>query len=155
MRKFGRKKQYREMMLRNLVTSMIIFEHVKTTQAKAKETKSLVDKIINIGKENSLASRRKLIGYLTHKNAVKKIIEDLIVRYKDRNSGYCRSYHLKPRIGDGSKMMLLELIPSTIPTKKVDNKTDKIEENLEKLQTNKSINKTAIKEKHAKANNTK
>lgn len=154
MRKFGRKKSNREMMLRNLVTSTIIFEHIMTTEAKAKETKSLVDKIINIGKENSLNSRRKLIGYLTHKNAVNKIIEDLIVRYKDRNSGYCKSYHLKPRLGDGSKMMLLELIPSKISVKESNDEAVK-DDGKAIVSKQKSSSKVTIKEKHAKTTNSK
>lgn len=112
MPKFGRKKAHREMMLRNLVTSLIIFEHLQTTQTKAKATKKLVDKVINWGKKNTLASHRRLLGYLTHQNAVKKIREDLINRYQDRTSGYTKSYYLPTRAGDGSKMMLLKLIPA-------------------------------------------
>ena len=125
MRKFGRKKQNREMMLRNLATSLIIFEHVKTTEAKAKETKTLIDTIINIGKKNTLESHRRLIGLLTHKNAVKKIKQDLITRYNDRQSGYVKSYHLAPRLGDGSKMMLLQLIAKKKSTKPNTQDTDK------------------------------
>lgn len=138
MRKFGRKKQNREMMIRNLVTSLIIFEKVKTTQAKAKEIKPILDKLINIAKKNDLASRRKLLAYLLHKNAVKKVFEDLIERFADRLSGFSTSYHLAPRVGDGSKMMLLTLLPAK--------KT--IKESKEK--DNKSNNKSAVKVEKSK-----
>lgn len=136
MRKLGRKKQNRQMLLRNLVTSLIIFEKVKTTQAKAKEVKKLTEKIISIGKSKSLEARRKLIGFLLHKNAVNKIFEDLVSRYENINSGFVKSYHLAPRIGDGSKMMLLELMGA----KKQEKKADSV-----KVDANKELNKEIAK----------
>ncbi|EKD56273.1 MAG: 50S ribosomal protein L17 [uncultured bacterium] len=149
MRKFGRKKQNREMMLRNLATSLIIFEKITTTQAKAKEIKPIIDKLITTGKLNNLASRRRLLGYLLHKNAVNKILEDLIIRYNDRSSGYTKSYHLAPRLGDGSKMMILELIPAkkniAKNSEEEKSKTNKLSD--EKSSSNKKI---ALRTKNVK-----
>lgn len=138
MRKFGRKKQNRQMMLRNLITSLIIFEKIKTTEAKAKEIKGILDEVINTAKQNNLASRRKLCGYLLHKNAVKKIFEDLIVRFNKRTSGFTKSYHLAPRVGDGSKMMILQLIPSVKSNKD------------SKVLDDKPVTPQKSKDKHAK-----
>jgi len=109
-RKFGRKKPHREMMLKNLATSVIIYENVRTTIAKAKEVKPFIDKLIDIAKSKSLEGRRVLIRTFKHENAVKKIYEILLDRYKDRVGGYCRIYRLKPRPGDGSPMAQISLI---------------------------------------------
>lgn len=144
MRKFGRKRDNRNMMIRNLLTSLIIFEKLHTTEAKAKEVKSSIDQIINTAKKNDLSARRKLHGILLHKNAVDKLFNEIITRYSDRNSGYTRSYHMNPRLGDGSKMMLLELIGSKDAT----GKTAQLNEPIKidkKIKNEKTVIKTARK----------
>lgn len=144
MRKFGRKRDNRNMMIRNLLTSLIIFEKLHTTEAKAKEVKSSIDQIINTAKKNDLSARRKLHGILLHKNAVDKLFNEIITRYTDRNSGYTRSYHMNPRLGDGSKMMLLELIGSKDAT----GKTAQLNEPIKidkKIKNEKTVIKTARK----------
>ena len=110
-RKLGRKKDHRESMLANLATSIILYENVKTTQPKAKEAIKIVERCINQAKKNNLAVRRRLLATLPDKKAVKKIFEELIVRYKDRISGYAKIYKLGTRLGDGSKMVIIRLIP--------------------------------------------
>lgn len=117
MRKLARKKQNREMMLRNLATSVIIYEKVKTTEAKAKEIKPIIDRIITIAKKNNLASHRYLLAYLLHKNAVKKLMEELIIRYKNRSSGFTRLIQLSNRVGDGSKTIYIQLLAAEKLTK--------------------------------------
>ena len=107
MRKFGRKKSNREQMLKNLVTSLILYESIKTTEAKAKEARSLTDKMINIAKPNSLNSKRRLLGYFPDKNAIKKIYEVYIERYKDITSGYTKIFKIGPRLGDGAKSVII------------------------------------------------
>ena len=87
-----------------------MYETIDTTEPKAKETKSFVEKIIARSKNADLASRRELIGTLFDKNAVKKLIEELHPRYANRASGFIKSYHLKERMGDNAKMMRLELV---------------------------------------------
>lgn len=125
-RKLGRKVKYRKMMLRNLITSIILYEKVTTSEAKAKEVKGLIDKTINLGKKNDLSSKRKLLSYLTDKNAVKKIYEVLTERYKDRNSGYTRTYKISPRLGDSASRMIIKLIDDKkISEKKPNNENEK------------------------------
>ncbi|MFH1745138.1 MAG: 50S ribosomal protein L17 [bacterium] len=109
-KKLDRKKAPREMMLKNLASSVIIYEKVKTTEAKAKAVKSLVEKIITISKKGDLTSRRKLISILPQKMAIKKVIEVIASRYKDRNGGYVRIVKLNQRIGDGAKIAQIELV---------------------------------------------
>ena len=107
---FNRNKDHREHMLRNLATSLILFEQIQTTEAKAKEVKSYVDKILSGAKSQDFNSVRSLNKVFFDKNAVKKIIEELIPRYSKRTSGFIKSYHLKNRLGDNAPMMMLELI---------------------------------------------
>lgn len=105
-----RKKQPREMMLRNLASSILIYEKVKTTAAKAKIVKPLVEKIISISKNNNLTARRKIIKILPQSMAIKKTMEVLGVRYKDRNGGYTRIIKLGKRQGDGADIVQIELV---------------------------------------------
>jgi len=105
-----RKKQPREMMLRNLASSVIIYEKVKTTEAKAKAVKSLVDKMITISKKGDLTARRRLLEILPQKLAVKKLMEVLGAKYKDRKGGYTRIVRLGARQGDGAMMVQVELV---------------------------------------------
>ena len=105
-----RKKEPRELMLRNLASSIIIYEKVKTTEAKAKAVKSLVEKMINTAKKGDLSARRSLIEVLLQENAVKKAIEVLGGRYKERAGGYTRIVKLGTRQGDGADMVQIELV---------------------------------------------
>ncbi|PIR13011.1 50S ribosomal protein L17 [Candidatus Falkowbacteria bacterium CG11_big_fil_rev_8_21_14_0_20_39_10] len=106
----GRKKKPREMMLRNLVASVLIYEKVKTTQAKAKAVKPLVEKMITVSKKGDLTARRKLIETLPQKLAVKKAMEVLGKRYQDRKGGYTRIVKLGVRQGDGAEIAQIELV---------------------------------------------
>ncbi len=105
-----RKKEPRELMLRNLASSILIYEKVKTTEAKAKAVKPLVEKMITIAKKGDLTARRKLIETLPQKMAVKKSMEVLGKKYKDRNGGYTRIVKLGNREGDGAKIVQIELV---------------------------------------------
>lgn len=105
-----RAKQPRELMLRNLASSVFIYEKVKTTSAKAKAVKSLVEKMITVSKDGDLTARRKLIAVLPQKMAIKKAMEVLGARYKDRKGGYTRIVKLGSRQGDGAEMVQLELV---------------------------------------------
>lgn len=106
----GRKKEPREMMLRNLASSVLIFERVKTTKTKAKAVRTLVEKSITLAKKGDLASRRALISILPQEMAVKKVMEVLGKRYKEREGGYTRVVKLAPRQGDGAEMAQIELV---------------------------------------------
>ena len=109
-KKLDRKKAPREMMLRNLAASVLKYEKVNTTEAKAKAVRSLVEKSITIAKKNDLAARRSLIALLPQPNAVKKLIEVIGKRYKDRKGGYTRIIRLNNRQGDGAKIVRIELV---------------------------------------------
>ena len=105
-----RKKAPREAMLRNLAESVILYEKVKTTQTKAKAVKPVVEKLITRSKDPSLQSRRELYKTLYTKNAVNKLMDVLGPRYKERPGGYTRIIKIGPRVGDGAKMVQIELV---------------------------------------------
>jgi len=105
-----RKKGPREMMLRNLASSVLIYEKVKTTEAKAKTVRSLVERSITAVKKGDLTARRKLISVLPQKMAVRKAMEVLGKRYVDKKSGYTRIVKIGPRKGDGAEMVQIELV---------------------------------------------
>src|SRR3989338_1352260 len=105
---FDRKKQPREMMLRNLAASVIIYEKVKTTKAKAKAVRSAVEKAVTISKKGDLAARRRLLEIFPQKMAVKKLMEVLGKRYYNKKSGYTRIVRIRHRQGDGAEMAQIE-----------------------------------------------
>ena len=105
-----RDKASRESMLRNLASSILIYEKVKTTEAKAKVVRALVERAITVAKKGDLTARRTLIASLPQKMAVKKSLDVLGERYKDRSGGFCRIIRLGARQGDGAKMVQIELV---------------------------------------------
>lgn len=105
-----RKKAPRELMLRNMASSLIIYEKIKTTEAKAKVLRPLVERLINISKGQDLKARRALIEVLLQKNAIKKALEVLSKKYQERSGGYTRIIKLNARQGDGAEMVQLELV---------------------------------------------
>ncbi|MEY4744352.1 MAG: hypothetical protein RL272_297 [Candidatus Parcubacteria bacterium] len=105
-----RKKGPREALLRNLATSLVLYEKVKTTRAKAAAVRPLVERMITVGKTGTLAGRRKLSSFFYSENASKKIMEELGPRYKNRPGGYTRTTKLVRREGDGAEMVQIELV---------------------------------------------
>ena len=105
-----RKSAARKMLMRNLVTSFVLYEKIETTEAKAKAVKPIVEKFITKSKKDDLATRRQLLSFFTDKNAVNKMLEVVGPKYKDRAGGYTRIIRLAPRQGDGAQMVKLELI---------------------------------------------
>ncbi len=97
-------------MFRNLATSIILYEKVKTTKAKAKSVRSLVERMITTSKTGTIAARRNIAKSLYGDNTVKKLIEELGPRYKDREGGYTRITALGQRQGDGAEMVQIELV---------------------------------------------
>src|SRR5919197_2195805 len=110
-RKFGRQRGHRRAMLRNLSLSVLRYERVKTTEAKAKDVRTFVDRMINLGKNGSLDSRRRALAWLPEPVIVEKLFTDLSARWPDRRSGYARITRLPPRVGDAAPQMLIELLP--------------------------------------------
>ncbi|MEK6709836.1 MAG: 50S ribosomal protein L17 [Nitrospinota bacterium] len=109
-RKLGRTSKHRIAMTRNLVTSLLDEERVRTTLAKAKEVRRHAERIITIGRRGGLHARRLAAAYLKTPAAVKKLIETIGPRYKDRPGGYTRILRLPPRPGDAAPMAILELV---------------------------------------------
>ena len=110
-RKFGRRTGHRRAMLRNLSLSVLRYERVKTTEAKAKDVRFFVDRMINLGKDGSLDARRRALAWLPEPVIVDKLFTDLSLRWPDRRSGYARITRLPPRVGDAAPQMLVELVP--------------------------------------------
>ena len=110
-RKLGRTCKHRRSMLANLTKDLIMNERIETTETRAKETRKFVDKMITYGKSGSLVSRRKALAFLENDTAaVKKVFDDLAVRYANRNGGYTRILKLEERRGDDALMVILELV---------------------------------------------
>lgn len=107
----SRKDNHRKSLLRNLATSLILYEEIKTTTTKAKEIKPIVEHLIQVAKKNNLAARRRLLGYLFDKKAVEKVFEVFVLRYKKIPSGFIKIYKIAPRLGDNAEMVLVKLAP--------------------------------------------
>lgn len=108
-RKFNRKTDERKALLRALICAVILEEKIKTTEIKAKEISGLVEKYITKAKKGDLACRRLLARYL-NKKAVKKIVDEIAPRYKERKGGHTRIIKLGPRKSDGARMAIIELV---------------------------------------------
>jgi large subunit ribosomal protein L17 len=109
-RRFDRPTDQRLALLRGLVTDLLKYEQIKTTEAKAKNVRSLAEKMITYGKSGTLASRRRVLGYVYDKDVAGKVFDDLAGRYKERPGGYTRIIKLGPRLGDGAPTVILELV---------------------------------------------
>ena len=110
-RKLGRTNKHRRSMLANLTKDLIMNERIETTETRAKETRKFVDKMISYGKDGSLVARRKALAFLQNDTvAVKKVFDDLAVRYANRNGGYTRILKLNERRGDDALVIILELV---------------------------------------------
>ena len=109
-RKLGRPTEHRLALYRNLVTSLLNHEKMVTTEAKAKEIRGLTEKIITLGKEGSLASRRRVASFVTDKKVAGKVFGELATIYASRPGGYTRLVKLGPRAGDNAPMVQIELV---------------------------------------------
>lgn len=108
--KLGMEKSHREAVLRNIVTSFLREGKVTTTEARARELKRLADKMITLGKRGDLHARRQAASFITDKEVVKKLFDDIAPKYTGRNGGYTRMVKLGPRRGDAAEMALVELV---------------------------------------------
>lgn len=105
-----RKTAGRRSLLANLAESLILYEKIKTTKAKAKALRSFVERLITKSKTQTLAARRELMKTLYTANAIKKLMENVGPRYKERPGGYTRIVMLKNRKGDGAEEVIIELV---------------------------------------------
>lgn len=116
-KRFGRSPGERQAMLENLVTSLLTHQQITTTLAKAKETKKLADRVITLGKKDTLASRRQAFSYLQDHTLTSRLFREVAPRFKSRNGGYTRILQLSRRKGDGAQLALLELTEKEIIVK--------------------------------------
>jgi large subunit ribosomal protein L17 len=109
-RKLGTDASHTKAMLRSLARALFINERIKTTEARAKEVRSLVDRIITWGKKGDVHSRRLALAELNDRELVHKIFADIAPRYTEREGGYTRILKLGPRKGDSAPMVIMELV---------------------------------------------
>ncbi|QUH25467.1 50S ribosomal protein L17 [Serpentinicella alkaliphila] len=109
-RKLGRETAHRNLMLRNLVTSLIKSGRIETTEAKAKEARRLADKMITLAKRGDLHAKRQALAFMTDETVVKNMFDEIAPKYAERNGGYTRIMKLGPRKGDAAEMVIIELV---------------------------------------------
>lgn len=110
-RKLGRKTGPRKALYANLIVAVLRYEQIKTTEARAKEVRGQVERMITLAKEGTLASRRRIVSELPDEPLViDKLIREIAPKYGDRNSGYTRLVRIGPRAGDAAPIVQLELI---------------------------------------------
>jgi large subunit ribosomal protein L17 len=109
-KKLGRPKDQRIALLRSLASEVVLHERVITTEAKATETRRVVERLITHGKKGTLHHRRLAIAQVPNKGVIKKVFDDLALRYASRPGGYTRIIKLGPRKGDAAPMALIELV---------------------------------------------
>ena len=112
--KLGRSPAHRRATLRNLVTNVIERERITTTLSRAKAVRPLLERLITLGKRDSLHARRQAAGVLMNAEATKKLFNDIAPRFADRSGGYTRIVHAGWRVGDGARVAILELIGSKL-----------------------------------------
>lgn len=146
-RKLNRTSSHRKALMRNLVTALLTHERITTTVAKAKESRRYVDRMITLGKEGSLNSRRRALEFVKSREAVFKLFSTLAERYAKRNGGYTRIFKIGPRVGDNAEMAVVELVDTDV---KVEPKKKKEEKAEEKKEGKKEAKKKETKKKEAK-----
>lgn len=108
--KLGRTTSHRKAMLRTMVTSLLKYEKIKTTDTKAKELKKVAEKMISLGKRGDLHARRQAAAFVRERDVVGKLFGELSVRYRDRSGGYTRIVKTGYRVGDNAPMSIIEFV---------------------------------------------
>jgi large subunit ribosomal protein L17 len=106
----GRKSSARKALIRDLVTAMVTYDRIEVTLGKAKVARPVVEKMITVAKQGDLAARRQLLAYFTTEQPVKKLLEVIGPRFKERNGGYTRLTKLGIRQGDAAETALIEFV---------------------------------------------
>ena len=109
-RKLGRTTAHRNAMLRGMVTLLLKNGQIETTLTRAKEVRSMAEKMITLGKKNTLASRRAALAYITDENVVSKLFNEIAPTYENRQGGYTQIFKMGPRRGDAAEMAIVKLI---------------------------------------------
>jgi len=121
-RKLGRKSAHRLAMFSNMAASLIDKGRIKTTLHKAKELRKIADKLVTLGKTNTLHTRRQAFNLLRNNDAVRKLFAEIAPSFEKRAGGYTRIYHLGTRVGDAAKMAYIEYLSEDLLTAKVEGK---------------------------------
>ncbi|MHB8171502.1 MAG: 50S ribosomal protein L17 [Thermincolia bacterium] len=108
--KLGRTSSHREAMFRNMVTSLFREERIQTTGPKAKELKSIAEKMVSLAKKGDLHARRQALSYIIDETVVSKLFDEIGPKYSERQGGYTRIIKVGPRRGDAAEMVILELV---------------------------------------------
>jgi large subunit ribosomal protein L17 len=124
--RLGVQPAHRRAMIRNMVTSLLKHERIKTTKVRAREVRRYAEKMITIAKKETLASKRHVLGFVREREVVNKLYKTLIYRYSQRKGGYTRVLKLGYRAGDGADMVFLELVDRPVE-QKMDTDIDKKE----------------------------
>jgi len=111
-RKLGRTSAHRKAMYRNMVTSLLDHESIRTTDAKAKEVRRLAERMITLGKRGGLHARRRALRVIRSRHITEKVFDDLAERYRSRPGGYTRVLKLGPRVGDAASLSVVQLVES-------------------------------------------
>lgn len=109
-RKLGRTSDHRRAMLRAMVTYLMENGKIETTVTRAKEVRSMAEKMITVAKKGDLHSKRQVFSYITKETVAKKVIDELAPKYKETNGGYTRIIKIGPRRGDAAEMAIIELV---------------------------------------------
>ncbi|MBO4584309.1 MAG: 50S ribosomal protein L17 [Clostridia bacterium] len=109
-RKLGRPTDHRIAMMRGMVTALLENGRIETTLYRAKELRSVADKMVTLGKKNTLHSRRQALAFITKEDVVSKLFNEIAPRYESRNGGYTRIIKTGPRRGDAAEMAIIELV---------------------------------------------
>ena len=119
-RKLNRTSEHRKALFQNMLNSLIKYEQITTTLPKAKELKPQIDKVISMGKKNSLHASKHLFAELQSKSSVEKLLKILSQRYEKRKGGYSRVVRAGFRYGDDAPMAIIELVDRDVQAKKID-----------------------------------
>ena len=118
-RKLGRPTAHRKAMLRGMVTLLLENGQVETTLTRAKEVRSIAEKMITLGKKNTLASRRAALAYITKEDVVTKLFNEIAPKYAERQGGYTQIFKIGARRGDAAEMAIVRLIDEVVATEEV------------------------------------
>ena len=131
-KKLNRTSEHRKALLKNMLNSLIKYEQIKTTLPKAKFLKPQADKIITLGKKDTLSTTKTLVSKLQDVKSAKKVKKTLSKRYEKRNGGYTRIIKAGFRYGDNAPMAIIEFVDRDVQAKKIDKKKKDQAENIEK-----------------------
>ena len=131
-RKLGRNASHRKALFRNMVTDFLDKEHLITTVPKAKELRPVAERMITLGKQETLHARRRALSFIRRRAVVRKLFDDLAPRFADRHGGYTRIVRLGFRRGDNAELALLELVGSEFQAASDTSKKDKKDKKEEK-----------------------